>query len=228
MEGGRVQRINKCFTRIGHMANAPSYILRATVFALDPNRYVLSSFGLDAPVPSIPPVTTLAAAIANLHPGSQWAVQRFDATDDGFCIAQAIQDGTAIAVSDGSYKNGFGTSALIIEAADSRDNIIALNAVPGDPATQCSYRSELAGIFGQVILVNTICALHGITNGTIESGCDGEEALRQVFSREREANTVGSHFDLLSATRAALQASPVTWKFHHVKGHQDEDLWMPL
>ena len=33
----------------------------------------------------------------------------------------------------------------------------------------------------------------------------------------------GQHFDLLSATRAPLQASPIQWKFRHVKGHQDED-----
>ena len=34
----------------------------------------------------------------------------------------------------------------------------------------------------------------------------------------------GSQFDLLSAIGAAIQSSPITWKFHHVKGHQDEEV----
>jgi hypothetical protein len=123
------------------------------------------------------------------------------ATDNGERIAQAIRHGTAIALSDGSYKDGFGTSALIIEAEDDHHNIIAANVVTGDPSAQNSYCSELASIFGQITLVNTICRLHSIT----------------------QASTDGSQFDLLSATRVALQESPITWSFCHVKGHQNAD-----
>jgi hypothetical protein len=119
----------------------------------------------------------LEDAIENLPPGSRWAVSRFDATDNGSRIAQAIRDGKAIALSDGSFKDGFGTSALVIEAEDSDDNIIAVDVVPGNTDDQGSYRSELAGIFGQVIMVDTICKVHGITQGAIECGCDGEGAI---------------------------------------------------
>ena len=183
----------------------------------------MSNFGLDTPIlPPTPPLS-LAAAIENLPPGSKWAVSRFDATDNGHRIAQAIRNGTAIALSDGSYKDAFGTSAIIIEAEDADHNIIAVNVVPGNPSDQNSYRSELAGIFGQITLVNAICRVHSITQGTIESGCDGSEALCKVFAAEEEASTDGSQFDLLSATRAALRKSPITWHFRHVKGHQDSD-----
>jgi hypothetical protein len=113
-------------------------------------------------------------------------------------------------------------SALVIEAEDSDDNIIAVNVVPGNTGDQGSYRSELAGIFGQVIMVNTICKAHGITQGEIECGFDGEGAINKVFSEEEDAYTDGSQFDLLSATRAAIKASPIHWKFRHVKGHQDD------
>ena len=68
-------------------------------------------------------------------------------------MASAIQDGTAIAVSDGSYKTEFGTSALALEGEDSTNRIVAVNVVPGDPTDQSSYRSELAGIFGIVTMV---------------------------------------------------------------------------
>jgi hypothetical protein len=122
----------------------------------------------------------LAEAIASLPAGSRWApVSHYDATDYGIRVAQAIRDGTAIAISDGSFKEDFGTSALVIEASDSTNNIITVNAVPGNLANQGSYRSELASIFGQITLVNALCNVHGITQGSIECGCDGAGALNK-------------------------------------------------
>jgi hypothetical protein len=73
--------------------------------------------------------------------------------------------GTACALSDGSFKDQFGMSAIVTEVTDFRDNIIAVNVVTGLPETQSPFRSELAGLFGQVILVNAICKVHNITNG---------------------------------------------------------------
>ena len=202
----------------------PSYRLHATVFSLDPGRVVLSNFGLDTTPASVHPPASLNEAIECLPPECRWAVQRFDSSDNGLRIAQALQNGTAIAVSDGSFKDGFGTSAIIIEGSDPGDNIIAVNVVPGHSDTQSSYRSKLAGIFGQVLMINTICRLHGITQGSIVSGCNGEEALHKSFSPHHAARTKGSQFDLLSAIRAAIKSSPITWKFRHIKGHQDEEV----
>jgi hypothetical protein len=137
-------------------------------------------------------------------------------------VAQAIRDGTAIAISDGSFKEGFGTSALVIEASDSTDNIIAVNVVPRNLDDQGSYHIELAGIFGQITLVNALCNVHDITQGSIECGCDGARALNKVLNPDSEAKTDGSQFNLLSATRAALKASPIQWKYRHIQGHQDD------
>jgi hypothetical protein len=46
-------------------------------------------------------------------------------------MASVIQDGTAIAVSNGSFKTEFGTSALVFEGGDSTNQIVAVNVVPG-------------------------------------------------------------------------------------------------
>jgi hypothetical protein len=73
-------------------------------------------------------------------------------------------------------------------------------------------------------MINTICHLHGIHQGSIISGCDGKEALRKSFSPHNAAKTKGSQFDLLSAIWAVIKSSPITWKFRHIKGHQDEDV----
>jgi hypothetical protein len=82
---------------------------------------------------------------------------------------------------------------------DSQHNIIAANVVPGLPDVQSSFRSELAGIFGQVILINAICTVHNIMSGAIESGCDGKVALEKVSQFDEQVDTNGQHFDLLSA-----------------------------
>jgi hypothetical protein len=167
---------------------------------------------------------SITDTINTLPSGSKWAIQCFDSSNDGLRIAQAIRTGTAVTLSDGSFKDGFGTVALILEAEDPAHNIVTVNVVPGNTQAQGSYRSELAGIFGQIIFINLICQIHGITQGAITSRCDGKGALTKVFSDDDEADTNDSQFDLLSATRSALKASPITWHFHHVKGHQDEDI----
>jgi hypothetical protein len=172
MEGGQAQRLYKWFRYAGTMATTPTPFHRATVYQPEPDQYVISRFGLDAPTaPAETPPSTLAEAIAALPAGSRWAVSCYDATNNGIRVAQAIQDGTAIAISNGSFKEGFGTSALVIEASDSTDNIITVNVVPGNLADQGSYRSELASIFGQITLVNALCNVHGITQGSIECDC---------------------------------------------------------
>jgi hypothetical protein len=57
-------------------------------------------------------------------------------------IIDSILACTACA-SDGSFKDRFGTSALLLLLCG-RDSIIGLNVVPGHPADQGAYRSELS------------------------------------------------------------------------------------
>jgi hypothetical protein len=114
--------------------------------------------------------------------------------------------------------------AFVLELMDSLHNMIAANVVPGHSVSQSSFCSELAGIFGQVTMVNAICAVYNITSRAIVSGCDGKVALEQVSLFHEQVDTNVQHFDLISAIRTALRHSPITWTFKHVKGHQDEDV----
>jgi hypothetical protein len=52
-------------------------------------------------------------------------------TDNSEYIAQAIIAGTALVVSDGSLKLGFGTAAFVMEGNESRNWITGVNQVPG-------------------------------------------------------------------------------------------------
>jgi hypothetical protein len=84
----------------------------------------------------------------------------------------SIRDGSAGAVSDGSFKDKFGTATFtIIDGCDS--SIIGLNIGPGHPSDQGTYRSELVGLFGIILVVNALCLWADISEGAIEIGCDG-------------------------------------------------------
>jgi hypothetical protein len=47
-------------------------------------------------------------SVNNLPIAAQWSIKNFNSSDNGEYIAQAIKEGTAIAVCDGSYKEGKG------------------------------------------------------------------------------------------------------------------------
>ena len=74
--------------------------------------------------------------------------------DGGEAIAKGIRDGTARAVSDGSFNlvtpiGPSGTSALNISASNENADVLeAVNWVPGTVIDQSAYRSELAGVCG--------------------------------------------------------------------------------
>ena len=60
----------------------------------------------------------------------QWAVNLLSFQDKGRDLAQAIRDGSAQITSDGSYKEGFGTSATL--ARCNSGTLISGNIVPGE------------------------------------------------------------------------------------------------
>jgi hypothetical protein len=126
--------------------------------------------------------TTLAQQIHNCPEGMRWAVERFAVLDDGETLAAAICQGQAIAVCNGSYKDDFGMAAYVLEGATSVNRLVVVLVVPGTPANQSSYQSELAGLYGVVVMVHLICEQYGITSGAIEVGCDCEGALCHVFT----------------------------------------------
>jgi hypothetical protein len=98
-------------------------------------------------------------------------------------------------VSDGSFKDQYGTSAWAIEAESTVDRCTGVDIPPAAeaegksvqgsnivpvsraPTDQSAYRSEVAGLFGIATIVREICALHDITAGTVYLGCDARSAL---------------------------------------------------
>ena len=57
-------------------------------------------------------------------------------TKEGEAVAKTIIKGTGRAVSDGSFKEKFGTAAFKFLDEKEREPMVGLNAIPGDPGDQ--------------------------------------------------------------------------------------------
>jgi hypothetical protein len=119
--------------------------------------------------------------------------------------------------SDGSFKDIIGTSAFTI-LNPGNSSILGLNITPGHPDDQSAYRSELAGLFAIVQIVNLLCSWANIVHG----GCDGLSALNKAFN-SWPLEPADPHFDMLSSLHSMLAESPLQWKTRHIEGHQDDN-----
>ena len=156
-----------------------------------------------------------------------WMVNNIYGINHSQQLVQHLQNGeTLMAVSDGSYhpQHCIGTSAWIFKRSGDTVTVKGDNLVPGDPAIQCSHRSELSGIIGAVRHMNIICRRYEITEGNIELGCDGLEAFKVASRYDYDPTTRIKHYDLVSTLHQLIKDSPLTWTFRHVKGHQDNSI----
>ena len=160
-----------------------------------------------------------------VHSNAKWAVKDFVASDNGAIVAEAILQGTCTGVCDGSFKNEFGTACWTIQSdTGPSGQIYGPCVAPGNPSDQNAYRSELTGLYGMAIMIEAICKFHSVTQGKVEIGCDGLQALRNATHNTDIINPKYPHFDLIAATRAAMRrCKNIEWKSRHVKGHQDDD-----
>lgn len=150
-----------------------------------------------------------------------WSTERLSVPHNFDNIADAIRLGSAFALCDGSYKSKHGTAAFVIQnSSQTSGRIIGCHRTPGHPSEQDSFRSEVGGILAIVLLTNQLCQHYAISSGTMELACDCQSALTVIFVHEWDTPTQAS-YDLIHAARKAILCSPITWRWRHVKGHQD-------
>ena len=207
----------------------PPDIRRASIYQSHNSPFrTLSNHGPHRPPPPPVPMDTLSDILEQLPPDAHWAVQRCNEfTDNGTYIANAIMDGEAVAISDGSLKNSFGTAAFVIEGATKLNRILGVNIVPGPLSDGKSYRCEISGLIAAVLVINAICKLHNITTGSVTIGCDNEAAI-EIFDPGYIPNPQKDSYDMVMALRTLLRESPITWNHIHVAGHQDDKKDFPL
>ena len=169
---------------------------------------------------------TLSEPPLPMQPHS-WSGLQVHSPSDLNILLQGIRTGTAVAVTDGSFKDSLGTAAFTLQPGldhETDDNaFVMVNLTPGAPIDMDAYRAELGGIFGIIDLANQLCQEHQIISGTITIGCDCASALTNI-TRHTPLGSHSPHHDLLSGIRFLISVSPLTWIFHHVRGHQDDHI----
>jgi hypothetical protein len=154
----------------------------------------------------------LQESLQQLPETDKWAAKDVVSLDEGHSIALEIISGTAIGVSDGSYKDNFGTSAFIFEGVHSEGRITGRNCIPGAPEDQSAHRSEVGGIVGMAVTLKALCKLYDITTGSIILGLDGKLALNSASS-EWDPHCQKRDFDILWEARKQLSALPIDVTF---------------
>jgi hypothetical protein len=165
---------------------------------------ILLSIGRHREAVLAPSPTELTTAITIVNQKHSWATETLLHMDNGVSVAQAIRDGTCLAVSDGSFKASRSTSAFLLEgSAGGSGRIYGTNRVPGQRMDQDSYREELGGILGVLHTAHCIAMIHGVRSGCIRLGLDGEEAMKQAAIVGPIHPKMRS-FDLLAEIRSSL------------------------
>jgi len=150
-------------------------------------------------------------------------------------LIDGIRLGTAIAVTDGSFKDQFGTAAFTFRAnmVDQR-GLSFVHMTPGMPEEMTPYRAELGGLFGIASLLSRLERTYDLSQGRITVGCDCVAALNRINTDYPPAPHLAS-FDILWELYILLKNSTVQWRTHWIKGHQDDhagyddlDLWGQL
>jgi hypothetical protein len=151
------------------------------------------------------------------------AIAELDVDGNGGAIAHALIKGTAIAVSDGSFKNQQGTSAFIIEGASAKGRLVGVNVIPGDPSSHSACRSKLGGVAGIVEALSCICKARGVTKGHVEVGLNGEQTMKEAFG-SWPLDPSRPDCDMLQHIRAMIEHSPLTFSSQWIELHQDDSI----
>ena len=146
--------------------------------------------------------------------------------DEGIYLAQAIKQGKALAVSDGSYKasTNNATAAFLLEGLDKEHcRIFGNNRTPGKSKSLSSFRAELGGIASIILVVTSIITYHKVKLGKLKLGLDNKAAIGQI-----EMSTVLSpqakSVDLVMDIRRKITKLPIVVEFFWIKGHAAETL----
>jgi hypothetical protein len=115
-------------------------------------------------------------------------------------ILGSIQDGTAVAVSNGSYLADCQAAAAgwLIEDATQTHQLKGAVEGQGSSETQCSHHSKLLGILSIITHVNKICSQNNEQEGHITIVCDGQGAIKVANSKYKSKSS-HKHFDIINS-----------------------------
>ena len=160
------------------------------------------------------------------HPHSEWICQWMSEVPRMTECCEALYNGDALGVSDGSYAKDIDlcSAAWIIQFGEGLC-IKGGGIVPGPAGSSNSYRGELAGLLGQLLIIHVMEQyIPPSTTYEVRVACDGESALYRSLQATREDFT-STHcsFDLISQIMVLKEMIHGRIIPVHVKGHQDRE-----
>jgi len=114
----------------------------------------------------------------------QWGIQR-NIHGSREQLVEAICQGIAVAVSNGSFQDQQGAAAWTIEGYDKNNQILSKGSTPGSATDQSSYRSKLFGLWGIFKALQQFCQVSNIQSGHIQVAYDALSVLHQAQSRNQ-------------------------------------------
>ena len=171
---------------------------------------------------------TLNSILLN-HPDAQWICQWISKPDDLQALVKDMYTGRAIGISDGSYKDSWKLCSAGWIIWTDQSELRGGGTIPGPEDASTSYRGELGGILGLVLMVHVLETLFPPPEHyDIRIGCDGLSALGRSLLTEREFfQPVKKDYDLVARIIDYKQQIKGDILPFHVKGHQ-KDKGQPL
>jgi len=122
--------------------------------------------------------------LANLPPDTKWVFSHTDIQGQGPLLAKTIAHKPIIAVSNGSYKDQQGTATWVFYKPSNLSMAISHGTLTtlGSQDTQGSYQSKLAGIYGIITTIATLCQFYQIQHGTGQVICNGDLPSNAAFT----------------------------------------------
>ena len=177
-----------------------------------------------------PPPATFEEHIHRLPEYLQRIVGRVSYNEDELEeMASRLAAGKVIFVSDGSMAGGKGTSAYkMVDPNDPELYILGTSPCDSHPACIQSFRAELNGILGEIVLSGEILRFLGkdLPTATITTYCDNVSALGKLEETNDKPgirNKLGPDYDLVTELQCSLDRYGIKVTPKHVKGHQDRD-----
>ncbi len=150
----------------------------------------------------------------------QWGLT-INQTGSQSALTNTFSGGLGYAVSDGSFKDEWGSAAWIIEGPTSELRLTGQIHTPGHATDHSSFRSEVAGIIG---VVYTLTFWPPVTmKPLLRLACDGLSVINRL-SNNHPIDPMEPHADLLQAARTLIDTSAYTIQLQFVRGHQDKGL----
>jgi hypothetical protein len=139
-------------------------------------------------------------------------------------ISEAIQDGSLVAVTGGSYIRqlypNLCSAAFILECAKGRRKIIG--SFSESTLAANAYRGELLGLMAIHLLLVSMNRVHYTLEGSVEVVSDCLEALKRVVHLlPYQIPSRCKHLDILKNILVNCRDLTFTLHYSHVKAHQD-------